>query len=223
MPSFDASNSKCLIRVYREGIASAVGHDLMLEVGEFSVDMTTDTPRISARFQTDSVRALGPQTVFDREVEARMEELAALPASQRADHGVISTWKTYPTLSERDKAKIESNLKKKVLQTRRFPVVNFESSSVVPTADGDGARVCGLLRLHGVEREISVSIERDTHASLTGHADHCIARVTLQQPDFGITPFRALMGALKVKADVDVELHLPLGLDAVRRVGGNGG
>jgi hypothetical protein len=195
VPSFDASNSQCLVRVYREGIAAAVGHDLVLEVGEFVVDVDPESAAISARFQADSLRVLGTRDEYEAEKDAR--------DSRTGDSSA---------LSKRDKRKIERNLRGDVLQTKRFPVITFESAGgLLPagSASNNGVRVDsfqvrGQLGLHGVEREVEVEVQPQDTAS--------VARARVHQPDFEIAPFRALMGALKIKADVDVELRIGLNL-----------
>ena len=52
---------------------------------------------------------------------------------------------------------------------------------------------------------------RDLHEYLEGqyHEGRLVAEVRLHQPDFGITPYRALLGALRVRADVLVSLSIP--------------
>ena len=192
MPKFDASTGECWVRVYREGVAAAVGHDLVFNVGEFSVQVDPANASVRAQFKADSLRVLGtPAEVDDGEAP-----------------GIGG-------LSARDKSKIEDNLQKKVLQTQRFAVISFESTHVTTPVGHDGHHafeVHGTLSLHGVERAIRVAV--------TTQADASVARVRLHQPDFGIAPFRALMGALKVRADVDIELRLPLGKDALSGLAG---
>lgn len=187
MQIFDASTAQCWVRVYREGVAAAVGHDLLLGVGTFTVEVDAQTPKIRASFQAESLRVLGTQT----------------------DGGAPGE------VSARDRSKIEQNLRQKVLETHRFAVISFESTAVSLPQGADEAEVRGRLSLHGVAREIRVAVELGAAQS--------VARARLHQPDFAITPFRALMGALKVRADVDIELRLPLGKDAIRRVAGGGG
>ena len=59
----------------------------------------------------------------------------------------------------------------------------------------------GTLALHGVERQITVQVRPE--------GDRMVAAVPLHQADFGIRPFSALLGALKVKPDLTVRLSLP--------------
>lgn len=180
MNILNETNSRLLVRVYREGLAAAVGHDLVLECEAFEVTLDPQTRSVRARFQADALRVLGTP-----------EEFEANPRrfSSRA-------------LGERDRRKIEQNMQKDVLQTSRYPVITFDSTGM--RADGGApSQVDGKLSLHGVTRPISVMLAREQEHG----QEICVARVRLEQPDFGIAPFRALMGALKIKTHVDVELR----------------
>jgi YceI-like protein len=101
---------------------------------------------------------------------------------------------------ERDRREIEENIRRDVLESERYPVITFRSLSVA--RNGDGARVTGRLDLHGVVRDIELPVRWES-----GRA---VARVRVHQPDFGIKPFRALLGALRVKPDVLVEAIVPI-------------
>lgn len=171
MPTYDPSNAECLVYVYREGLASAVGHDLAIEVTDFRVDVGDDGC-IQARFEADSLL-----------VRHAVENRRPKPGK----------------LSAKDKKKIERNIQKDVLETRRHPVINFESTEVTRTAGG--VRVEGMLSLHGVERAIGVDG--------TVEGDKTVAEVGFDQRDFDIEPYKALLGALKIKARVDVVLRVP--------------
>ena len=61
--------------------------------------------------------------------------------------------------------------------------------------------VTGNLTLHGQTRTVSATIREDGSSWTTD--------VTLQQPDFGIKPYKALGGALKVKPEVRVTVRVP--------------
>ena len=86
---------------------------------------------------------------------------------------------------------IEKNIVKDVLDAEKFPQVRFESTRVSPT------EVVGNLTLHGVTREI-----RCTRA-LDG-----LVEVRLDQRQFGIKPYSAMFGTLKVKPEVVVTVRL---------------
>jgi polyisoprenoid-binding protein YceI len=65
----------------------------------------------------------------------------------------------------------------------------------------DRAILDGTLAIKGVRRPLVVE------ARVVG--DAWTATVTLHQPDFGITPYRALLGALKIRPDLRVEVRVP--------------
>ena len=102
-------------------------------------------------------------------------------------------------VSPSDARKIEANAADDVLAARRFPTVEFRSTRVV--RDGLHARVEGTLALHGATRPIAfdaVADERDWRAE-----------VRLDQRDFGIKPFTAMLGTLRVRPDVLVRIRVP--------------
>jgi hypothetical protein len=41
--------------------------------------------------------------------------------------------------------------------------------------------------------------------------DDVVGEVTLHQPDYGIKPYSAMLGTLKIRPDVKVRIRLPLG------------
>jgi polyisoprenoid-binding protein YceI len=160
----DASTADCLVYTFREGLLSAVGHDLCLRVERFAVEVTGDAnaPSILARFDAASLRATGD-------------------------------------VSPADARKIERNAADDVLAARRFPTIEFRSARVA--RDGERARIDGTLTLHGQARELSFDATAD--------ADAWNAEVRLDQRDFGIKPYTAMLGALRVKPDVVVRIRVP--------------
>lgn len=86
---------------------------------------------------------------------------------------------------------IEKNIAGDVLAVAKFPAVTFESTQVTPT------EVVGKLTLHGVTREIRC----------TRKGDQAI-EARLDQRDFGIKPYSAMFGTLKVKPEVVVSVRL---------------
>jgi hypothetical protein len=102
-------------------------------------------------------------------------------------------------LSTGDRAQIDRQVAEEVLEAGRHPQIEFASTQVGPAADG--YRVRGLLRLHGAERPIAFSARRS--------GGRLEAEVVLHQPDFGIKPYRAFGGALRLHPDVRVRIRLP--------------
>lgn len=96
-------------------------------------------------------------------------------------------------------AAIHSNVEKDVLDSKKFPEIKFVSTSVSP--EGEGYRIVGDLTLHGKTKSISTVAKRV--------GDRFVTEIRLHQPDFGIKPYSAMMGALKVQADVVVSVSVP--------------
>ena len=101
-------------------------------------------------------------------------------------------------LSPGDRRDIERHILE-VLEPSRYPDIRFVSTSV--EAGTSAASVRGELALHGVTRPVALRAQRA--------ADVWQSELWLHQPDFGIEPYRGLMGTLRVKADVRVEVRLP--------------
>ncbi|MBW2189290.1 MAG: YceI family protein [Deltaproteobacteria bacterium] len=103
------------------------------------------------------------------------------------------------TLSKGDKKKIYDNVTKDVLRTRKHPEIRFDSTHVVER--GDGFSVEGTLQMYGKSRNLQTSVRPD--------GDRWVAELKLHQPDFGIKPYSAALGALKVKPDILVRVSVP--------------
>jgi polyisoprenoid-binding protein YceI len=103
------------------------------------------------------------------------------------------------TLSKGDKKKIYDNVTKDVLRIRKHPEIRFESTNVVER--GEGFAVEGTLQMHGKSHNL--------HASIRADGDRWVSEVRVHQPDFGIKPYTAALGALKVKPDVLVRVSVP--------------
>lgn len=106
---------------------------------------------------------------------------------------------TPAALTAGDKQKIAQQVRDRVLQIARYPTIVFQSNRLSARADG-GYDVAGELTLHGVTRALAVQSRL-----VAGRQE---LEVTLQQPEFGIEPFSALLGTLKLKSDVKIRLLL---------------
>jgi polyisoprenoid-binding protein YceI len=103
-------------------------------------------------------------------------------------------------LSDSDKVKIADQIAKEVLNADQHPTAVFSSRSVTRRGDG-GYSIAGDLSLHGVTKPLQAETKVEGNQQ--------VVTIELHQPDYGITPFKAMMGTLKVKADVIVRLSAP--------------
>jgi hypothetical protein len=169
----DAGSARCTVLVYREGALAAVGHDLKLEVLDFSIEV-------------------------DPGIHSVVASLAA--ASFRVASGMADGKERLGSLSGGDKRTIEEHIVRDVLEAKRFPDIRFATTRIAPTSRGYDVE--GTLALHGVSRTVAFVAARTAQGRL-------LARIRLDQRDFGIRPFSALLGTLRVKAHVDVEIEVP--------------
>lgn len=104
-------------------------------------------------------------------------------------------------LSPKDQREILDNLRNHVFKRHRVERITFACDELEVSdhgVDGDG-RLTIPPQSHGV----SFEAERD--------GDRLVCEVVLHQPDWGITPFKALMGALRIQPDVRVRIAVPWG------------
>src|SRR5512144_244146 len=103
-------------------------------------------------------------------------------------------------LTDADRAEIKKTLRGKVLHTGQHPTIEFRSTRVDGSADA--FTVEGDLTITGVTRPVTV------HGRLTDGRARGSATVT--QTRWGIRPYSAFFGALKVRDDVAVEFDVAL-------------
>ena len=138
-----------LVKTFREGVASRVGHDLVLEATHWNAVIEESAVRVT----------VDPHSLEVREA-----------------HGGVKP------LSDHDRREIAKNIDAKVL--RGLPIT-FESTDV--HAD----EVEGDLTIAGRTRRVTLPRDRP---------------LRIRQSDWGITPFRGLMGALRVRDEIEIDV-----------------
>ena len=108
-----------------------------------------------------------------------------------------------PEASASTRAEVEHNmLSAQVLDTQQFPEIVFESTSV--HSSGSGAyTVSGSLTLHGQTHPVQVNVKRAGAGKYEGSA-------RLRQTDFGIQPYSAAGGTVKVKDEIEIVFTIAL-------------
>lgn len=102
-------------------------------------------------------------------------------------------------LGEDDKSDIKQTIDEEILKAT---TIAFDSTSVRPGADGQGYEVDGELELLGRRAPVSFALVLD--------GEHLTGRATVKQTDWGIKPYSALFGTLKVADEVDVAVDVQL-------------
>ncbi len=127
---------------------------------------------------------------LELEIEANsLKVICALKDGERTD-----------ALKEKDIADIEKDMAGKVLHPDKYPTANFRSKAI-QEKDG-GYKINGDLSLHGVTKSIDFDINTNSE-NLKG-------MITLLQKDYGIKPFKAMMGTLKIKNEINIGFDLSL-------------
>jgi polyisoprenoid-binding protein YceI len=103
-------------------------------------------------------------------------------------------------LTDKDRADIRKTIEK-VLGGR--PIA-FRSTACEP--DGGGLTVRGELELAGTTRPASFELSATADGRVRG-------TLPVTQSEWGIKPYRGMMGALKVRDTIEVVLDVPLPLD----------
>lgn len=103
-------------------------------------------------------------------------------------------------LSDRDRREIAVTARK-VLAADRYPDATFTATGFEPA--GDGGTITGTLALAGRSRPERLEVSQISPS-------HYRATATIRQTDFGIKPYSAFLGSLKVSDAVRVEVDLDL-------------
>jgi polyisoprenoid-binding protein YceI len=139
-------------------------------------------------------------TRWEATVEGGDSPSIALSADPRSLH-VRSGERGVKPLTDKDRDEIRGNIDDKVLKGQ--PIA-FRSTSARDA--GGSLTVEGELTMGGSTRPVTMALETGDGGRLTG-------AIALTQSEWGIKPYRGLMGALKVRDDVEVVVEgtLPAG------------
>lgn len=103
-------------------------------------------------------------------------------------------------LSASDRAKIEETVRREVLQSNRYPEAKVEAAV---EAGSGGGEARGSLTLLG--RRLALPL-----MSLIGVDEEFVGGVTIVPSRWGVKPYRAMAGALKLKDEVAIEISVPV-------------
>lgn len=103
-------------------------------------------------------------------------------------------------LTSADRAEIKNNIRQKILHTRHHPAITFGSTRVTGTAESFD--IDGDLTIAGRTEPVTV------HGRLTDDRVH--GSVSVVQSRWGIRPYTAFFGALRLSDEVTVEFDIQL-------------
>jgi polyisoprenoid-binding protein YceI len=181
----DAAASELLILVYRGGRLARLGHNHVVSATRIEGELNALPGLTGSRFRLRV--PLSGLTLDEPRLRSRLGE----------------DFRTEP--SEDDvRLTRERMLGDGVLDAERFPHLTLVGR--VDTGPPARPQLQIRVSLHGVERPLRApaNLEQSSQGYWVG------GELTLRQTDFGITPFSALGGALKVEDVVDVRFRLLL-------------
>src|SRR5215210_1277868 len=117
-------------------------------------------------------------------------ELSADPRSLEVREGVRGV----KPLTDKDRGEIRRNIDEKVLHGQP---ISFRSSAVRLVDGGARLVVDGDLTISGSTRPITAQLDIDREGRVSG-------TIPLAQSGWGIKPYRGLMGALKVRDELEI-------------------
>jgi len=153
---------------FKEGVLSAVAHDLRFRFERFLV--TLDGSDLRAEFDLRSLRLDGP-----------------------VEHGVVRP----DAFDDGRRADVENAMHRDVLRTPEHPTAHFVGRAV---RRDEGYDVTGELDLAGRRAPLSFSA-RSADGAFAAHVELVPSR-------WGIAPYKALLGAIRLKDRVRVDLAL---------------
>jgi len=124
-------------------------------------------------------------------------EAASVKMTVKADSIVLST-----EVKEKDRIELEQTMREQVLEIAKYPEIVFVSSNISVTKLAEGryrARVIGDLTFHGAtQKNLWITPE----VTVSGESLSAKGVFSLKQTDFGIKPFSAAAGTIKLKNEL---------------------
>jgi polyisoprenoid-binding protein YceI len=176
MHELGPENASLRIETKRRGAAAKAGHDLVIAVGSWRGTL---------------------------EVSEDPDQNSLVLSADSGSMEVIEGTGGIKALTDEDKVEIKKTLEDEVLQPGP---VEFKSTRVTPTDDGQRIEVTGELSMNGNAHRLDFDLELGSEGAVS-------ARATVKQSDWGIEPYSGLFGTLKVRDEIDVvgEASLPSG------------
>lgn len=103
---------------------------------------------------------------------------------------------------EKDRVEIETTMRNQVLEVEKYPEIVFSSSNISASRVAEGryrVRVIGDLSFHGVTQK---GLWITSEATVNDQQLRARGEFSLKQSDFGIKPFSAVGGTIKLKNEL---------------------
>lgn len=122
------------------------------------------------------------------------------PASLTMTVNAGSLEETDAAFTDAQKAIIKKEVNELVLESAKYPEINFRSTSVmgVPRAGGFDVKISGDLTLHGVTRPVTIP----ARVTLEGDSMRAVGEFEINRKKFGVNATEAFHGFVKVRHEI---------------------
>lgn len=174
----DSAKSKVEIHVAKDGFLKAFGHDHLVTATQFSGEVQVNASKI--------------------------EDSAVTFTADSAALKVVD-----PGESQKDRDDVQATmLGAQVLDVTHYPKIEFSSTAVKASSSSGGKfelQVTGTLTLHGTQKPITLPV----HVLMAGDGILiCDTEISLLQSGFGMAPYKAAGGAVRVKDKLTIVFHI---------------
>ncbi len=169
-------NSELIVRLYKDGIASAFAHDHVVRAGDVSGKVVFKKER--------------PE-LFEMLIKVPSESLVADSEKDREKYNLSS-------LQEDDRKEINETMKgSEQMHVEKYPMIRF-SSNKLEKKGTDNYTLTGDFTLHGITNKIALPVTITTEKN----AVNISGEFRFLQSDYGIEPYSTGWGAVKNKDEV---------------------
>jgi polyisoprenoid-binding protein YceI len=179
----DPARSELAVQLFKAGIAAALAHDHIIRAAKFTGEISYDPERIS----TGSIR-----------IEARADSLKADEPAIRKKYGLPGS------LRDADRRRIQSTMESsRQMDVASYPAMSFQATRAEKQSEGRYF-VTGDLMLHGTTRSVTFPI------TVTRKDENVRGRASFafKQSDFGIEPYGAFLGTVRIKDEALLHVDL---------------
>ena len=169
----------------------------MIADGRYTADTSASTITVYT-FKEGLLSKIAHDLVIDAPKFAATLEVEGQTGQLELDVDAAALKVTSDNVSASQKQEIQGNIRKKVLDTRRHGTISVRGSG--PFEEGDH-RVTASVTIAGRTRDVPMTVT----VRQTGETVELHTAFDIQQTSFGIKPYSAMMGTLKIKDVVKLE------------------
>ena len=174
---------------------------ILLAAACFGQELKIDTARSTITIHVGKaglLSAAGHEHDVTAPVEGTFSEAGTPQVAIEVDARKL-TVQANPKVNAKDQAEVQDSMQRKVLESDKYPRIEFRSTSVQKSG-GETWKVAGTLTLHGVTKPLTVDVKKAGDVYTGG--------TRIRQTDFGIQPVSVAGGVVKVKNELEIRFEI---------------